>query len=140
MSLCGFMERREQSGIDVSFELSFPKAREREPANRADFENVHVSLIGNAWTYALQGGGSRRLSKSALRMLRALEDLVMEPTRRAGTNPAVTRDEWKAECLDRGALGHGADRSRDAVFYKGSSELEDAGKVSCRKDLVWPTV
>lgn len=41
---------------DVCFKLSFQKARERTPDNRADFETVQIQLVADEWQ---QGGGKK---------------------------------------------------------------------------------
>ena len=44
------MDKIEHPGTDVSFELKFEKARERNPSNRADFQPVKIALVRDKWT------------------------------------------------------------------------------------------
>ena len=51
-------DRVERPDSDVSFNLHFAKAREREPATRNDFRDVKIALVNNEWTWgAVSGGG-----------------------------------------------------------------------------------
>ena len=51
------LERVKRDDTDVSFRITFTKARERTPETRDDFRDVHVALVDNTWTVA--GGVDR---------------------------------------------------------------------------------
>ncbi len=43
------LERTDDGGADIAFDLRFTKARERTPENRNDFEPVRITLAGDRW-------------------------------------------------------------------------------------------
>ena len=49
MDTVAVMTAIERPDTDVSFQLSFSKAREREPANRAAFADIKVALVNDQW-------------------------------------------------------------------------------------------
>jgi hypothetical protein len=51
MDTCIFLESAPCHDTDVSFKLTFDKARERTPATKADFADITVALVNDAWTY-----------------------------------------------------------------------------------------
>jgi len=58
---------------DVSFTLSFPKARERTPDNRNDFTEVNVALVDNRWVGATATADKEKASPLARRFFEALQ-------------------------------------------------------------------
>ncbi len=45
------MEKVERLDTDVSFKITFRKARERTPETRSDFEDVNIALVKDAWVH-----------------------------------------------------------------------------------------
>lgn len=50
LDIVGLLERVERPELDIAFKLSFPKARERSPDNRANFEPAVITLENDKWT------------------------------------------------------------------------------------------
>lgn len=50
------LEQIERPDADVSFRMTFRKAREREPTTRADFEDMEIALVNDAWRWTRVGG------------------------------------------------------------------------------------
>jgi RecA-family ATPase len=44
---------------DISFKLTFPKARERTPETRADFADVRIALVDDHWTCSAPGAAGK---------------------------------------------------------------------------------
>ena len=103
------LETVDKPGIDVSFKLSFEKAREREPSNRRDFEDVTVTLDNDAWTFSRAGGaGQKPMSPMGEQFYRALChacDRLIEWLRRDDHRG------WREACFGCGLL----DRTRRAA-------------------------
>jgi hypothetical protein len=91
---------------DVAYTLKFPKCRRRTPDNRADFEEVEVTLAqGQRTTGAagLEGGGRRKLPDSVRLCLGALQEAPAELGRSppyssatAGVAGAVNLEDWRS--------------------------------------------
>ena len=96
------LEPVDQPGIDVSFKLSFEKAREREPSNRRDFEDVTVALVDDAWTFSrVSGAGQKPMSPMGGAFYRALChacDRMVEGCE------GTTIEQWREACFGRGLL------------------------------------
>ena len=54
------LDKVDHAETDVAFTLSFPKARERGPRNREDFDKVKLALVADQWTRELQLMAARR--------------------------------------------------------------------------------
>ena len=50
------LEKVESPETDVSFQLTFHKARERKPSTRDDFAVTRVTLINDVWEQPAHGG------------------------------------------------------------------------------------
>jgi len=53
------LEPAQHPATDVSFRISFQKARRRMPDTRDDFEPMHISLVDDEWQIGQSRGGSR---------------------------------------------------------------------------------
>jgi hypothetical protein len=49
VDIVAVMEETEHPGREIAFKLTFKKARERNPDNRADFEPSVITLAGDEW-------------------------------------------------------------------------------------------
>lgn len=58
MDAVGIGSAVSRDGADVSMKIEWQKARRRTPANRADFEPVHVVLEGGTWVGTAAGTGT----------------------------------------------------------------------------------
>jgi len=54
MDTVAILEQVKRPGTDVSFKMSFGKARERAPSNRCDFQDVEIALVDDAWVYTTE--------------------------------------------------------------------------------------
>jgi hypothetical protein len=109
------LEKVERPELDICFKLSFTKARERRPDNRADFDQTIITLANDRWT-SERGGHVRTTKRTATD--RVLE-LLREAINREGTVPApnshippntrcVTEGLWRRYC-DAGTVSEGSD-------------------------------
>lgn len=79
------MEKFKDDVADIAFRLSFTKARERDPDNRADFASVIVKLVDDEWQS--EAGGARvKLSPAQ----QAALDILVEP---------MSEDDWRMACI-----------------------------------------
>jgi hypothetical protein len=133
----------ERADTDVSFKLEFRKARERRPDNRADFQEVEISLVNDQWACdAASRASPIKVSPLAMKFLEALQNVVaggeQPKSRRLHGCHAVHSDDWKAECgllalLDR----KGQKNIQRAKFSKYRSEQVAANKIACEAEYTW---
>ena len=125
---------------DVSFNLHFSKAREREPATRNDFRDVKVALVNNQWTWgAVSGVAQRDLSSDTTRKFyEALCHATARSRRQVNGNPAATIEEWKVQCERMGLIDIQAkpDKARaDISRYRRA--LVAANWIACDETTAW---
>jgi hypothetical protein len=130
------LETVEKPGIDISFKLMFEKAREREPANRRDFEDVIISLVDDAWQWErLSGAGQTPMSPKAEMFYRALCsacDRIREGYQ------AATIEGWREVCFARGVLDREATRRQSqSLLYRYKMELVERNWIACDETLAW---
>jgi hypothetical protein len=141
------MERVERPETDIAFQLNFPKARERAPDNRADFEPAVITLANDTWT---SGRGHDRTTKRT-GSDRVLE-LLREAINREGTIPpsnlhippdtrCVTEGLWRRYC-EAGCVSEGSDdplKKADAIrkAFKRATEKLIGSKVGKWDLWVW---
>jgi hypothetical protein len=126
---------------DVSFLMTFKKARERTPATRFDFQDVKIALVDDRWEYELSD--TRRPGKvppqtekalDALMNVLAGDQVVMLP----GSRRAAHRDHWAAECNARGLIDiKRKEKSATTIFNRFRRELVAANRIACDGDLQW---
>jgi len=111
MDVVALMERIECPDTDIAFKLTFPKARERDADNRADFQAAIIKLMDDAWTYDRDNSPAGRKGKQSAND-RALQ-LLKEAIERDGTTlqnhdriPPDTRfisvARWREDCQKGG--------------------------------------
>jgi hypothetical protein len=130
--------RREDT--DVSFALSFRKARERTPTTRADFEDVKIALIDNQWqcdrAETRKPGHIAPLTAKALDALFNVlgsDQVVITNGQRCAKNA-----DWSAECVHLGLIDASAKpHSARTLFAKFRRELVAANRIACDGDLSW---
>lgn len=138
-------ERVERPDTDVSFKLSFTKARERTPETRDDFQSTEVALVDGQWTYALSEGGGKGKSRgkvtgTAQKFLMALTNVLATgaTVRMINGKRASTMDHWLAECVVMGLIDTQAKaHSARSMFSQYRRELIGAGLVACEGDIAW---
>jgi hypothetical protein len=134
------LESVERSETDVSFQLTFKKARERTPDTRTDFVDVRVALVNNRWVFeTVTEASSRQPSPLGAQFLKALtnvmasDDVVIYRGERA-----ARLDAWRRECVTLGILDPGAkpDSAR-SLLSKHRRELIQCRQIACHEDLTW---
>jgi hypothetical protein len=136
------MDQVERPDTDVSFELKFTKARERNPSNRADFQPVKIALVRDAWTCDATGRprmpikpGSAEDSVNRLLIELATSDQAIETD---GTLKVVSTPLWRDASIDRGYCSGPTRKNAETAFYKVRARLVNGGHVRCEGDYSWP--
>lgn len=131
----------EREDTDVSFTLSFKKARERTPANRLDFQDVTIALVNDRWEGNVE---RRRADPQTVRpaVQKALEALTnVLASDQAVTLPcnrrAAHRDHWVAECVQRGLIDGGKPNSARTLMATFRRELVAANRIACEGEMQW---
>jgi hypothetical protein len=137
------MEKVERPDADIAFSLSFPKARERSPDNRADFKAAIITLTGDEWVS--ERGNIRRGGKRPARE-RVLEILIDTISRHGEVPPAnpyippetpcVSEDLWRRSC-EAGSISEGNDEATSKAIRRAQKALLDAGRIGMHKPWVW---
>jgi hypothetical protein len=129
------LETIEHERTDVSFRMSFTKARERNPHNRLQFADSHVLLLNNIWTSdAVETGRKGKVSPLGAKFLQCLIDAC---TTKMCDCPAASLDDWQAECVRRGVLEPDKPDSKRTLFSKYKRELIAANQVACDAKMAW---
>lgn len=135
------LESTKHAGADVSFSLDFRKARERTPANRADFQTVKVALLGNHWEHQLVDTKRQaKVSPLAFKFLEALTNVLASDQAIKTTNGqrAAKNANWKAEAVRMGLIDANAkDNAVRAMISKYRAELISANRAVGEGDLTW---
>jgi hypothetical protein len=133
-------EKVERAETDVSFKLTFVKAREREPTTRNDFRDVVITLTNNVWTWEPQSGvGPAPITAAVtLKFYEALCLATAASGRQVNGCPAATMDEWKAQCAGIGLIDPQArpDQAR-ALLSRHRLALIGANWVACNDTTAW---
>jgi hypothetical protein len=130
-----FLEPVERADTDVSFKLSFRKARERTPENRADFADLLVALVDDAWTYSSPQAAppSKKPSPAGQKFWEAFLNC---PTIAHEGRPCISEAAWWRECERLGLIdpeGHSA----RSLFSKHRRELVTCNKIACNGEFSW---
>lgn len=141
MDTCIHLDAAKRDDTDVSFTLSFKKARERTPATRFDFQDVKVALVNDQWEHeATEARRPDKISPRCQKALEALQNVLAgdQATMLPGNCRAAHRDHWQAECtllgmIDAAAKPHSA-RTLFATFRR---ELVAANRIACEGDMTW---
>jgi AAA domain len=126
------LDKIEQEGTDLSFLLSFRKARERRPDNREQFVDTRISLIGNRWLHVTEEDGSRKTKPSpeALKFLVCLRDVA--------TDSVASIEGWRDQCTARGLIGQTNKPDSDrSLFSKYKRELITRNWIACDLTTAW---
>ena len=139
------LEEVRRPDTDVSFKVSFRKARERTPETRYDFQDVEVALVGDQWVFKPSDGAIRpvvakKISPNAQKFLAALTNAIASDSVVAlsGGRRAATVDVWKAECARAGLIDPEAKGANArSLISKYRRELVSADRVACEGDYTW---
>lgn len=131
--------KEENDYTDVSFTLTFRKARERMPSNRDQFADTKVSLIHDEWTWE---GTKRREKLSPLGQ--KFFDALMGATIVNGNVvlsddcPFTSLEKWQKKCLDNGLIDpQSKPAAARALFSKYKMELITKNWIKCDATSVW---
>jgi hypothetical protein len=108
--------------------------------NRADFADINVAMVEDAWTYTggapssakhVSPGGEKFLG--ALLNVLARGDVVIRDGRRC-----ATMDNWRRECVTLGLIDVEAkEHSARTLFAKHRRDLVTANRIACNDDVAW---
>jgi AAA domain len=124
---------------DVSFTLSFPKARERTPNNRSDFTEVNIALVDNRWISETTTGGKEKPAPLARRFFEALQAAAHNSSlTHINGYPIASLDEWQAQCVASGLIDPTAkpDAAR-SLFSKYKLQLIAANWIAANTEAAW---
>jgi hypothetical protein len=135
------LDEAKRSDTDVSFSMSFKKARERTPATRFDFQDVKIALVDDRWEHELtEASRPAAVSPQTTKALEALTNVVASGlvTPLPGARRAAKADDWKAECILLGLIDAEAKpHSARTLFAKFRRELVAANRIGCEGELSW---
>ena len=135
------LEEVKRGDTDISFSLTFKKARERTPDTRADFHDVKVALVNDRWEH--HQAEAVRPGKVSPRDQKALDALVNvlagdKITMLPGSRRAAHRDDWAAECNARGLIDlTGKPDSARTLMNTFRRGLVAANLIACEGDFQW---
>jgi hypothetical protein len=136
------MEPVERPATDIAFQLKFPKARERTPDNRTDFDPAVITLTNNRWES--ERGSVPRATKATDLALDILKD---EIARGNGTIPPATeRISPFLTCITVGAWRKAYElrsvsenpEAAERAFYRAAKKLTDNKLIAKHNLWVWP--
>jgi hypothetical protein len=139
------MERIERPEADIAFSLTFTKARERSPENRADFEPAVVTLTGDTWVSEkgnLSGQRQRTSTDLALDILndeiaRGNGTIPTPNTRIPPETPCLNTTIWRKVFVSRTIAE--SPEAAERQFYRAASQLIEKRKLVGKFDhWVWP--
>jgi hypothetical protein len=133
------MEAAERPDTDVSFQLTFRKARERTPANRAAFTDARIALVNDQWVSDQAIRVKAKVSPLGKKFFDALVNATTDSdTKKMFNCPTATIEHWRTECIKIGLLDKdNKPKSASALFSKHKRELIAANKVACNETMAW---
>jgi hypothetical protein len=126
-----FLESVKRVDTDVSFQISFSKARERTPRTRDEFKKMRVALLDDRW--AIVAGGSIRSKVAPLtrKFFEALRSAAAFSDATFGSECASLED-WRAACVNAGLIEPEANRgSARALFSRAKRDLIASNWIRC---------
>jgi hypothetical protein len=141
MDTVAHLDAVKRDDTDVSFSMSFKKARERTPATRSDFQDVKIALVNDCWecdlgTALRPGNIQPRIAKALEALLNVLasDQVTMLPAGRR----AAHREHWAIECNARGLIDMtGKAVSARTLMNTFRRELVAANRIACEGDFQW---
>jgi hypothetical protein len=142
MDTVAHLDAVKRDDTDVSFSMTFKKARERTPATRFDFQDVKIALINDQWEHELtETKRPDKISPQASRALDALRNVVAgeQAVSLISGRRAASRDTWMGELALLGMVDlEGKAHSARTLFLRWRRELVAAFRIGCEGDLSWP--
>src|SRR5262249_18297456 len=125
----------ERADADICFQMEFRKARERTPANRADYQNATIVLVDDKWIGTVAEISRDKPSPQEACVAAAIDDLVKDgkTVQRPDGYWTVKQDDWESECLRRCLV-----KSKDQ-FRSVRSRLVSKKIIQCDGDWAWRT-
>jgi hypothetical protein len=146
MDVVALLEAIDKPEADLAFALKFPKARERTPGNRGDFEPMIITLADDRWASeagSVTGGKKRPHRDRAPELLRdaiAREGAVPPANAHIPSGTlCVTLGLWRRYCK-AGFLVESdgdADSAFRAAFHRSCRQLLEAGWIGKWDLWVW---
>jgi hypothetical protein len=97
------LEKVKRPDTDVSFSMTFTKARRRKPSNRTDFEPITVALLNDEWQ--VEGSAKPTTAKppspGAAKFFTELCNAINADNR---TDATTTKERWKQELARRSMI------------------------------------
>jgi hypothetical protein len=126
---------------DVSFKAKFPKARERTPQNRQDFQDVVIALVDDQWEHTLTAPPSQdKINPTAEKFLMALCNVIGSDSavKLSRNRKAAKLDDWKAECVYLSLIDDVKSNKGRALFSKHKLDLITHNRIACQgQEYAW---
>jgi hypothetical protein len=130
------LDQIKRPDTDVSFTLTFPKARERTPDNRADFADLDIALVNDQWRGAVTTNIKGRIEGLALKFFEALDFAAdIGNLTKPGGCPTASLEAWQQQCVSRGLLD--GQRNGRALFSKYKLVLIERNWIACDAEMAW---
>ena len=143
MDVVGHCRRLVQPGIDVAFQLTFTKARDRTVDNREDFEDALIKLTRHGdgtekWSSetATHVQPLKKLQPMAQKFLDLLTESIANNNLKLDGYPATDLDGWRIHCIKRGLLDKDKPDSARTLFSKYRRELLAAERILVDGEMV----
>lgn len=140
MDTVALFEEVKRPDTDVSFKMTFTKARERRPETRADFAEVKVALVNDEWTWEKPDGNDRKgkVCPKARKFYDALVNATIgsEAPKMFGC-PTASLNQWSEECFRKGVLERDKEHSARTLFAKHKLELIAANWIAANETAAW---
>jgi hypothetical protein len=141
MDTVAHLDAVKRSDTDVSFSMSFKKARERMPATRFDFQDVRIALVNDRWEHEVtETHRPQPISPQTAKALDALTNVIASDHAVAmtGGRRGAKSEHWKTECVLLGLIDAEAKpHSARTLFAKFRRELVAANRIACEEELSW---
>jgi hypothetical protein len=134
------LEAVEHPEADISFQLTFKKARERTPETRTDFVDVRVALVNNRWVFeTITESSSRQPSPLGAQFFKALVNVIASDDVVTYRGERAARlDAWRRECVTLGLIDTEARaHSARTLLGKYRRELLQCNLIGCHEELTW---
>jgi hypothetical protein len=146
MDTCIHLDSVKRTDTDISFKLTFKKARQRTPETRDDFQDITVALVDDVWEHdaivtEVPKAKVKGQAKVALGFLmNAINECGAPPPERfqlpKSVSRVVTIAQWRDECQRRNLAGGEGDAFRKA-FDRSADRLQELRLVAMLEGYAW---
>jgi phage/plasmid primase-like uncharacterized protein len=133
------LDKVSHQDTDVSFTWSFKKARERNPENRGDFDDVNIALVNDGWTGTAGSSRKAKLEPLERKFFEALQNAVIgnEANKMFGC-PAASFELWRSECVKKGLIDpKDKPASARSLFSKHKLALITKSWIAANDGMAW---